>query len=89
MQTDNRLFDDLARVANGALGSLQGVRADIEARLRETFERFLGEMDLVSREDFEAVRDMAVKARTENEALARRIEALEAKLAAAAAPATD
>jgi len=82
MQTDNRLFDDLARVASGALGSLQGVRGDVEARLREVFERFFGEMDLVTREDFEVVRDMAAKARAENEALAKRIGELEAKLAA-------
>jgi hypothetical protein len=82
MQTDNRLFDDLARVASGALGSLQGVREDVEARLREAFERFFGEMDLVTREDFEVVRDMAAKARAENEALAKRIGELEAKLAA-------
>ena len=89
MQTDNRLFDDLARVASGALGSLQGVREDVEARLRETFERFFGEMNLVTREEFEVVRDMAAKARSENEALAGRIDELETKLAAAPAAPMD
>jgi len=84
MQTDNRLFDDLARVATGALGALSGVRNEVEGRLREQFERVLSRMDLVSREEFEAVKAMAAKARLEQEALQARVAALEAALAAAA-----
>ena len=84
MQTDNRLFDDLARMANGALGSLQGVREDVESRLKQRFERFVGEMDLVSREEFDAVKAMAAKAREQNEALETRIADLEKRLAGSA-----
>jgi BMFP domain-containing protein YqiC len=87
MQTDNRLFDDLARVATGALGALSGVRNEVEGRLREQFERVLSRMDLVSREEFEAVKAMAAKARLEQEALQARVAALEAALLAAATPA--
>ena len=81
MQTDNRLLDDLARMANGAFGSLHGVRQDVEARLKELFERFAGDMDLVSREEFDAVKAMAAKAREENEALQKRIAELEGRSA--------
>src|SRR5262249_19699227 len=81
MQTENRLLDDLARVATGALGALTGVRSEIEQRLREQFERILGRMDLVTREEFDAVRAMAAKARAEQEALARRLAELEARVA--------
>jgi BMFP domain-containing protein YqiC len=84
MQTDNRLFDDLARVATGALGALSGVRSEVEGRLREQFERVLSRMDLVSREEFEAVKAMAAKARLEQETLQARVAALEAALAAVA-----
>lgn len=83
MQSQNRLFDDLARVANGAVGALSGVRADIEARLRDQLERVLAGMDLVSREEFEAVKAMAAKARAEQEDLQARLAALEAQLAEA------
>lgn len=78
MQTQNRLLDDLARVAGGALGVAAGVREEVEARLRDQFERVLQRMDLVTREEFEAVRAMAAKARAEQEALAERLAALEA-----------
>ena len=81
MQSQNRFFDDLARVASGAVGALSGVRSDIEARLRDQFERVLSGMDLVSREEFEAVKAMAAKARDEQEELLRRIAALESQLA--------
>jgi len=81
MQSQNRFFDDLARVANGAVGALSGVRADIEARVRDQLERVLAGMDVVSREEFEAVKAMAAKARDEQEALLRRIAALESQLA--------
>ena len=81
MQTDNKLLDDLARVAASALGTLQGVRDEVEVRLREQFERILNSMDLVTREEFDAVKAMAVTARRENESLEKRIEALEASKA--------
>jgi BMFP domain-containing protein YqiC len=87
MQTDNRLLDDLARVATGALGALTGVRTEIEARIRDQFERILGRMDVVTREEFEAVRAMLSKARSEQEALLQRVETLEARLKTAEEPA--
>ena len=77
MQTDNKLLDDLARVAASAIGTLQGVRDEVEARLRDQFERILSSMDLVTREEFDAVKAMAAAARHENDALEKRIEALE------------
>ena len=81
MQSQNRFFDDMARVAAGAVGALSGVRGEIEARLRDQLERVLAGMDLVSREEFEAARAMAAKARDEQEILLCRIEILEARLA--------
>ncbi len=83
MQTDNRFFDDLARMANGALGSLHGVREDVESRLKQRFERMVGDMDLVTREEFDAAMTMATKAREQNEALEKRIAELEKRLGAA------
>jgi BMFP domain-containing protein YqiC len=85
MQSQNRIFDDIARVAGGAIGALSGVRGEIEARLRDQLERILAGMDLVSREEFEAVKAMAAKARTEQEELLGRIAELEARIAAASA----
>jgi BMFP domain-containing protein YqiC len=82
MQTQNRLFDDIARVAAGAIGTLSGVKGEVEARLREQLERVLAGMDLVSREEFEAVKAMAANARAEQEDLARRVADLESRLAA-------
>jgi BMFP domain-containing protein YqiC len=81
MQTQNRLLDDLARVAGGALGVASGMRSEIEARLREQFERILNQMDLVPREEFDAVKAMAAKARAEQERLEERVAALEAQIA--------
>lgn len=78
MQNDNRLIEDLARVAAGAMGVAQGMRDEVEARLKEQFERVISRMDLVTREEFEVVRALAEIARAEQEDLARRIEALEA-----------
>ena len=92
MQSQNRILDDLARVAAGAMSTLSGVRSEVESRLREQLERVLAGMDLVSREEFEAVKAMAAKARAEQEDLQKRLAELEARLAArepAAAPATD
>jgi BMFP domain-containing protein YqiC len=80
MQFDHRLIDDLARVAGGALGTLAGMREEVEARLRQQFERILAGMDLVTREEFEVVRAMAAKARAEQEALKERVAELEARL---------
>lgn len=84
MQTQSRLFDDLARVAGGALGALSGVREEIELLVRGRLESLLADMDLVSRDEFETVKAMAAEARAENERLAARIAALESK-----APGTD
>ena len=81
MQSQNRFFDDMARVAAGAVGALAGVRGEIETRLRDQLERVLAGMDLVSREEFEAVKAMATKAREEQEVLLQRIETLETRLA--------
>ncbi len=86
MQTQNRLLDDLARVATSALGVAAGMRTEIEARLRDQFERVLAGMDLVSREEFDAVKAMAAKARAEQEDLAARLAALEGQLGKAAKP---
>jgi BMFP domain-containing protein YqiC len=80
MQSQNRFFDDIARVASGAVGALSGVRGEIEARVRDQLERMLAGMELVSREEFEAVKAMAAKAREEQELLRLRVDALEAKL---------
>jgi len=81
MQSQNRFFDDVARVAAGAAGALTGMRDEIEARFRDQLERVLAGMDLVSREEFEAVKAMAAKAREEQELLQRRVEILEKRLA--------
>lgn len=81
MQVENRLFDDFTRLANGALGSLTGLRNEIEALVRQRFERMLADMDLVNREEFEAVKAVAANARAEQEALAARVAELEKALA--------
>ena len=86
MQSQNRIFDDIARVASGAVGAISGVRDEIEARLRDQLERVLAGMDLVSREEFEAVKAMAAKAREEQDLLRAQIAALEARLADAGKP---
>lgn len=80
-QTQNRVFDEIARLFTNAAGAAQGVRQEVETLVRSQAERLVADLDLVSREDFEVVRDMARMAREENEALKRRIEALEAQLA--------
>jgi len=81
MQTQNRFFDDLARVAAGAMGALSGMRSEVETRIREQLERVLAGMDLVSRDEFEAVKAMAAKARSEQEDLHKRVADLESQLA--------
>lgn len=80
-QTNNRLLDELAKLLTDAAGAAQGVRREAETLMRSQGERFVREMELVSREEFEAVKAMAQKAREENDALAARIAALEARLA--------
>ena len=82
MQTQNRLLDDLARVASGAIGIAAGMRGEIEARLREQFEKILLQMDLVGREDFDVVKAMVAKARAEQEDLVKRVAILEQRLKA-------
>lgn len=77
-QTQNRIFDELGRLFTNAAGAAQGVRQEVETVLRGQAERLIADMDLVTREEFEAVRAMAQLAREENEALKARIEALEA-----------
>jgi BMFP domain-containing protein YqiC len=81
----NRILDEFAKLMTDAAGAAQGVRREVETAFRGQAERILNSMDVVQREEFEAVREMAVKARTENEKLAARIEALEARLAGAPA----
>jgi BMFP domain-containing protein YqiC len=85
MQTDNPLLDDLARVASGALGALTGMRGEVEARIRDQLERVLTRMDMVTREEFDAVRAMAAKARGEQDRLLERLAALEARFDSLAA----
>lgn len=80
----NRIFDDFAKLMTDAAGAAQGVRREVETGLRAQAERLLNSMDVVKREEFEAMRDMAIKARAENEALSARLDALEAKLATSA-----
>jgi BMFP domain-containing protein YqiC len=82
-QGPNRMLDEFARVMTDAAGAAQGVRREMETVFRAQGERLLNQMDLVQREEFEAVRDMAVKARTENEALKKRLADLEARMAGA------
>ena len=82
MQTRNRLFDDAAKLAGGALGTLDGIRREVDSLVRQQLERMLSGMNLVNRDEFDAVKAMAAKAREEQEQMAERIAALEAALAA-------
>jgi BMFP domain-containing protein YqiC len=85
MQTENRLFDDLVRMMNGAAGTVAGMTREAQAGFQERMRDWIGGMDLVSRDEFEAVKAMAIAARDENEILRARIAALEAAAPAAAA----
>jgi BMFP domain-containing protein YqiC len=80
VQTTNRLFDEFARLMNDATGVAQGVRREFETLFRTQAERMLRDLDVVTREEFEAVKEMARLAREENEALKARITALETRL---------
>jgi BMFP domain-containing protein YqiC len=75
-----RLIDELSRVMTGAIGVAQGVGREADSFMKSQIERILRDADVVSREEFEAVRDMAIQARDENERLATRLAALEEKL---------
>jgi BMFP domain-containing protein YqiC len=79
-QTTNRFFDEVARLMNDAAGVAQGVRREFDTLVKTQTERWLRDLDLVKREEFEAVKDMARLAREENEALKVRLAALEARL---------
>jgi BMFP domain-containing protein YqiC len=81
-QTTNRFFDEIGRLMNDAAGAAQGVKREVDSVLRNQAEKILNDLDIVKREEFEAVKDMARLAREENEALKARIAALEAKLGA-------
>src|ERR1700761_7788370 len=87
MLGDRRLFDDVARVASGAAGAFGGIRSRMEGELRDHVERLLARMKLVTREEFEVVEALARTARAEQEILAERLAALEARLETTALPA--
>ena len=80
MQPGNRIFDDLSKLMTNAMGVAQGAKAEAETAMKSMMDRWLASRDLVTREEFDAVRAMAQKAREENEALKARIAALEARL---------
>lgn len=80
-QTQNRVLDEIARMFTNAAGAAQGVRQEVETVIRSQAERLVADLDLVPREEFEVVREMASLAREENEALKARIDALEEALA--------
>lgn len=80
-QTSGRLFDELGKLLTDAVGAADGVRQEIEGVVRSQAERVLNDLDVVQREEFEAVKAMAQKAREENETLKARIAVLESKLA--------
>ncbi|MBD8638541.1 accessory factor UbiK family protein [Sphingomonas sp. CFBP 13733] len=80
MQSENRMFDDFVKVLNGAAGTFAGVGREAQSGVRERAREWLGGLDFVSREEFDAVKSMAAAARDENEALKARLDALEAKM---------
>lgn len=80
-QTTNRIFDDFAKMMTDAAGAAEGMKNEAQAMFKSQAERFLRDMDVVAREDFEAVKAMAQKAREQNEALEKRVAALEAIIA--------
>jgi hypothetical protein len=83
-QTNNRFFDEIGRLMNDAAGAAQGVKREVDNVVRNQAEKILRDLDVVKREEFEAVKDMARLVREENEALKTRIAALEAKLGGSA-----
>src|SRR5688572_15627655 len=87
MQSQNRIFDDFVKVMNGAAGTIAGMTREAQTAMQERMREWVGGLDLVSREEFDAVKAMAVAAREESQALKLRVEALEAALAGTAAKA--
>jgi BMFP domain-containing protein YqiC len=83
MQSENRFFDDFVKVLNGAAGTVAGMTREAEASFRERAREWVGGLDMVSRDEFEAVKAIAVAAREENQALKARLDAIEARGAAA------
>jgi BMFP domain-containing protein YqiC len=81
MQTRDKIFDDISQLMTNAAGMAQGMKSEAETAMKGWMERWLADADLVTREEFDAVREMAVMAREENETLAARIAELEARLA--------
>jgi BMFP domain-containing protein YqiC len=79
MQSDNRMFEDLVKLVNGAAGTVAGVTREAQAGARERAREWIGGLDFVSREEFEAVKAMAVAARDENDALRARLDTIEAR----------
>lgn len=79
MQSRNKFIDDLSQLMTNAAGVAQGARAEAETAMRGMLDRFLADRNLVTREEFDAVREMAIKAREENDRLAARLDALEAR----------
>ncbi len=86
MQSQNRMFDDLVKMMNGAAGTFAGMGREAEGSLREKMREWVGGMDFVARDEFDAVKAMAAAARDENEVLRKRIAALEAGVAKPKAP---
>ena len=78
MQTRSRVFDDAAKLAGGAVGALEGVRREMESLICQQVERILSKFDLVTRDEFDAVKEMAARARAEQENIAERLKLLEA-----------
>ncbi len=87
MQTSNRILDDLAKVAGGAAASFSGLKSEIETVIRHQLQRLLADADVVPRDEFDAIRAVAVKARTEQEKLEKRVATLETQLGIRKSPA--
>ena len=86
MQSENRLFEDLVKMMNGAAGTFAGMGREAESSMRQKMREWVGGLDMVSREEFDAVKARAIAARDENDALKKRIDALEAAAKPAKAP---
>ncbi|MFC4291201.1 accessory factor UbiK family protein [Sphingorhabdus arenilitoris] len=87
MQSENKIFDDIAKMLNGVAGTVAGMGREAQENMRERAKEWTGGLDLVTREEFEAVKQMAANARAEAEALAKRVEQLEAGMKPAKAAA--
>lgn len=87
MQTRNKFFDDMSQLMTNAMGVAQGAKSEAETAMKGLVDRWMADRDFVTREEFDAVRAMAVKAREENAALEARLALLESKLAESAKPA--